>query len=157
MIGLGRRANPNPCCSKASLLAEQREHQTECLPWRFCWAFSCPLVKLAAAASLGCSNGSARAISQFRCARPSKGSAMNPTGIELRLQAMADLKLRQLNLEVIVLPPLLPREGIREPGFRRAKPSYSNDEKIWSGRRGSNPRPRPWQGNPRGMRRFALA
>jgi hypothetical protein len=36
---------------------------------------------------------------------------MNPTGIELRLQAMADLKLRQLNLEVIVLPPLLPREG----------------------------------------------
>ena len=82
---------------------------------------------------------------------------MNPTGIELRLQAMADLKLRQLNLEVIVLPPLLPREDISKPGFRRAKPSYSNDEEIWSGRRGSNPRPRPWQGNPRGMRRFALA
>src|SRR5215475_3154404 len=59
---------------------------------------------------------------------------------------MADLKLRQLNLEVIVLPPLLPREDISEPGFRRAKPSYSNDEEIWSGRRGSNPRPRPWQG-----------
>ena len=56
---------------------------------------------------------------------------------------MADLKLRQLNLEVIVLPPLLPREDISEPSFRRAKPSYSNDEEIWSGRRGSNPRPRP--------------
>jgi hypothetical protein len=31
--------------------------------------------------------------------------------------------------------------------FRRPVRSNSNTEKIWSGRRGSNPRPRPWQGS----------
>jgi hypothetical protein len=42
--------------------------------------------------------------------------------------------------------PLLPRKINDKAAERRPVTSYSNAEKIWSGRRGSNPRPRPWQG-----------
>ena len=44
------------------------------------------------------------------------------------------------------LPRTLPRKANDKAAFRRPVISYSNTKKIWSGRRGSNPRPRPWQG-----------
>ena len=34
----------------------------------------------------------------------------------------------------------------KSPPKRRAFVRLQNEKKIWSGRRGSNPRPRPWQG-----------
>ena len=44
------------------------------------------------------------------------------------------------------LPQALPREENDKAAFRRPVRSYSNTKKFWSGRRDSNPRPRPWQG-----------
>jgi len=42
--------------------------------------------------------------------------------------------------------PMLPRKINDKAAFWRPVRSNSNTKKIWSGRRGSNPRPRPWQG-----------
>ena len=42
--------------------------------------------------------------------------------------------------------PMLPRKQDDKDAERRPLRSYSTNKKIWSGRRGSNPRPRPWQG-----------
>ena len=44
------------------------------------------------------------------------------------------------------LPPTLPRTINDKAAFRRPVRSYSNTKSFWSGRRDSNPRPRPWQG-----------
>src|SRR5437660_1315528 len=41
---------------------------------------------------------------------------------------------------------MLPQKINDMAAFRRPVGSYSDNEEIWSGRRGSNPRPRPWQG-----------
>src|SRR5258706_11645495 len=44
------------------------------------------------------------------------------------------------------LPRTLPRKKGDQAAFRQPSGSNSDTKKIWSGRRGSNPRPRPWQG-----------
>src|SRR6266480_5993320 len=41
---------------------------------------------------------------------------------------------------------MLPQKINDKTAFRRPVGSYSDNKEIWSGRRGSNPRPRPWQG-----------
>ena len=57
---------------------------------------------------------------------------------------------RELTRNGVHYPPsasrMLPRKINDKAAERRPVTSYSNAEKIWSGRRGSNPRPRPWQG-----------
>jgi hypothetical protein len=42
--------------------------------------------------------------------------------------------------------PMLPRKKARKPPFGGLVASCCNFGRFWSGRRGSNPRPRPWQG-----------
>src|SRR4051812_40166538 len=42
--------------------------------------------------------------------------------------------------------PMLPRNKARKPPFGGLLATCCNLGSFWSGRRGSNPRPRPWQG-----------
>ena len=93
--------------------------------------------------------GLASAASPQRAQRLARSlRAMERTG--MRWEAAAQGRRNEQGKNAInyapAASPALPRNGNDKAAFRRPVRTYSDIEKIWSGRRDSNPRPRPWQG-----------